>query len=63
MIVSQIKQIKFQLITERRLLMKKMHVYFSMDNGAGATESNEGNLGADDAYGFDESDNDDDSRD
>ena len=43
--------------------MKKMHVYFSMDNGAGATESNEGNLGADDEYGFDEFDNDDDSRD
>lgn len=39
--------------------MKKMHVYFSMDNGA-STEPNEGNLGADDAYGFDESDNDDD---
>lgn len=37
-------------------------VYFSMDNGAGAVEVNEGNLGADDAYGFDEPEDDDEQR-
>ena len=34
-------------------------VYFSMDNGAGAVEAKEGHLGADDAYGFDEPEDDD----
>ena len=34
-------------------------VSFSMDNCAGAVEVNEGNLGADDAYGFDEPEDDD----
>lgn len=33
-------------------------VYFSADNGSGAIEVNEGNLGASDAYGFDEKDSD-----
>lgn len=41
--------------------MKKFYllknVYFSQDNGGGAENDNEGNLGADDAYGYDESDN------
>lgn len=34
------------------------NVYFSKDNGSGAAEPNEGNLGPDDIYGFDENDND-----
>lgn len=42
--------------------MKKKHVYFSADNGAGAIEANEGNLGVNDEYGFDESDSDDDTQ-
>lgn len=33
-------------------------VYFSDPHGAGAEEPNEGNLGADDIYGFDEKDDD-----
>lgn len=34
------------------------HVYLSKDNGAGAEAPNEGNLGAEDIYGFDEKDDD-----
>ena len=34
------------------------NVYFSNDFGTGADEPNEGNLGAEDIYGFDENDND-----
>lgn len=37
------------------------NVYFSNVFGTGADEPNEGNLGAEDIYGFDESDNDDDN--
>lgn len=36
--------------------MKHKHILFSMDNGSGAIDGNEGNLGPDDSYGFDESD-------
>lgn len=35
------------------------NICFSMDNGAGAVDADEGNLGASDAYGYDEPDNDD----
>lgn len=41
-------------------MLKWKNIYFSMDNGAGAVDADEGNLGASDAYGFDESDSDDD---
>lgn len=34
------------------------NVYFSSDLGTGAEEPNEGNLGPEDVYGFDENDND-----
>lgn len=41
---------------ERSKKMKKKHIYTTMDNGAGAIEANEGNLGPEDSYGYDESD-------
>lgn len=34
------------------------NTYFSKDDGTGAVEPNEGNLGPDDIYGFDEKDTD-----
>lgn len=39
----------------------KKSIHFSSPNGSGALEGNEGNLGADDIYGFDEQDSDSDS--
>lgn len=49
-------------IPRKEISYEKKHVYFSADNGAGAIEANEGNLGVNDEYGFDESDSDDDTQ-
>ena len=37
-------------------MIRKPMVFFSADNGSGALEPNEGNLGPNDSYGFDEKD-------
>ena len=37
-------------------MIRKPMVFFFFFNGSGALEPNEGNLGPDDSYGFDEKD-------